>query len=201
MPARETILALPSSPDRIPPAVAIRSTTLISSLGTLRTLGMAEAYFAQLPAEHHAAIRDLIAGVWLPMDLGVAHYAAIEGLKLSSEQARENGRKVAQSVQNAYFATLVRTLGSGVTLWTVLPRLPSFLGRLVDGGACAVYKDGPKDARIEIHGVPIARFGYVRLGWAGMFESSLELIARKVYVRDVSSPRTPSAAAFTIAWV
>jgi len=167
MPARETILALPSPPDRIPPAVAIRSTTLISSLGTLRTLGLAEAYFAQLPAQ----------------------------------QARENGRKVAQSVQNSYFATLVRALGNGVTLWTVLPRLPSFLGRLVDGGACGVYKDGPKDARIEIHGVPIAHFAYVRLGWAGMFESSLELIARKVYVRDVSSPRTLPMAAFTIAWV
>jgi hypothetical protein len=170
-------------------------------LSTLRFLGLADAYFAQLPVEHHAAIRDLITGMWMPMDLGVAHYAAIERLQLSSEQARENGRRVAQSVQNSYFATLVRTLGNGVTIWTVLPRLPSFLERLVDGGACAIYKDGPKDARVEIHGVPIARFGYVRLGWAGMFGSTLELVARKVYVRDVSPARTLPVAAFTIAWV
>jgi hypothetical protein len=201
MPSRETILALPCPADRVPRATAIRSTTLISSLRTLRSLGLADAYFGELPVEHHPAIRDLITGVWLPMELGVAHYAAVERLRLSPEQARETGRRVAQSVQNSYFATLVRTLGSGVTLWSVLPRLPSFLARLVNGGACAVHKEGPKDARIEIHGVPIARFSYVRLGWAGMFESTLELLARRVYVRDVSAPRTLSVATFTIAWV
>ena len=58
MPARETILALPFPAERVPRATAIRSTTLISSLGTLRALGLAEAYFAQLPSGHHAAIRD-----------------------------------------------------------------------------------------------------------------------------------------------
>jgi hypothetical protein len=201
MPTRETILALPCPADRVPRATAIRSTTLISSLGTLRSLGLAEAYFAQLPAEHHPAVRELITGVWVPMDLGLAHYAAVERLQLSAEQARENGRRVAQNVQHSHFATLVRALGSGVTLWTILPRLPSFLARLVNGGACAVYKEGPKDARIDIHGVPIARYAYVRLGWAGMFESTLELLARKVYVRDVSAARTLSVATFTLAWV
>jgi hypothetical protein len=201
LPARETILALSAPSDRIPPATAIRSTTLISSLGALRALNLEAAYFTQLPAEHHAAMNTLIAAQWLPMSLGIAHYAAIERLHLSADQARDNGRRVAQNVQNSHFATLVRTLGNGVTLWSILPRLPSFLARLVNGGACAVYKDGPKDAHIEIHGVPIARFTYVRLGWAGMFESSLELIARKVYVRDVSPPRTASMAAYALSWV
>jgi hypothetical protein len=104
-------------------------------------------------------------------------------------------------VQNSYFATVVRSLGSGVTLWAVLPRLPSFLGRLVQGGACAVYREGPKDARIEVHGVPIVRYRYVRLGWTGMFESTLELVARKVYVRDVSPEPARTVAAFTLSWV
>jgi hypothetical protein len=201
LPSRETILALSAPSDRVPPATAIRSTTLISSLATLRALDLEAPYFARLPAEDHAAMKSLIAAQWLPMSLGIAHYAAVEQLELSADQARDNGRRVAQNVQNSHFATLVRTLGTGVTLWSVLPRLPSFLARLVNGGACAVYKDGPKDARIEIHGVPIARFAYVRLGWAGMFESSLELIARKVYVREVSSPRTTSTAVYTLSWV
>jgi hypothetical protein len=143
-----------------------------------------DAYFAALPPEHAPRPRELVAGQWLPMSVGLAHYAAIERIGLSAQQARENGRRVARSVQNTYLATLIRTLSSGVTLWSVLPRLPSFLSRLVDGGACAVYKNGPKDARIEIHGVPVARFAYVRLGWAGMFESSLELVTRKVYALD-----------------
>jgi hypothetical protein len=115
--------------------------------------------------------------------------------------ARTNGRRVAQAVQNSHFATVVRALGSAVTLWSVLPRVPMFLGRLVQGGACTVLRCGPKDARIELHGIPIAQFAYVRSGWAGMFESTLELLVRKVYAREVWSPERPYVAAFMLAWV
>jgi hypothetical protein len=197
---RETIVPLPAPPDLIVPAKAIRSTTIISSFAALRALRVTDAYFAVLPAEHRPTIVGAVAGQWLPMDVGIAHYAAVESLGLSSEQARDNGRRVAERVQNSYFATLIRPLGAGITPWSVLPRAPSLLARLVDGGACAVYRQGPKEAHIEIHGVPLARFAYVRLGWAGMFEGTLELIAKKVYARDVSTPSPLPVAALSVAW-
>jgi hypothetical protein len=200
MATRETVLPLPSGADRVPVATEIRSTTLISSLNALRGLEVADSYFGLVPREHGEAMRQLVAGVWVPMAIGMTHYEAVERLRLTDDQARENGRRVAQGVQNSHFGTLVRTLGATVTPWTVLPRVHSFVGRLVNGGACAVYREGPKDARVEIHGVPIARFAYVRLGWAGMFEGTLSLLVRKVYVRDQSPPGTRTVAAYSVAW-
>ncbi len=64
-----------------------------------------------------------------------------------------------------------------------------------------MYKRGPKDALVEIHGVPIARFAYVRSGWAGMFESTLELVAQKVYVVDESPGVPQMLARLLITWV
>ena len=202
MPKVETIVALPSGgPERVALATEIRSTTLVSSRNILRTGGVFDAYLGHLSAEHAKALDALVAGTWVPMALGVAHYEAVERLGFSVQHAKDNGRAVAQTVQNSHFATLVRTLGRGVTLWSVLPRLPSFFARLVNGGACAVYKRGPKDALVEIHGVPIARFAYVRSGWAGMFESTLELVAQRVYAVDESPGGTQMLARLLITWV
>lgn len=188
-------------PPEVPPTTAIRSTTLIASLATLRDLQVADAYFAALPRSYHDTMAHLIAGQWTPIDVGMAHYAAVETLGLPQEQARANGRRVAERVQNSYFATLVRALGAGISPLSVLPRLPSFLARLVNGGACAVYRTGRRDARVEIHGVPLVRFAYVRLGWAGMFEGTLELISPRVSVRDASRTVATTVAELEVSWV
>ena len=49
------------------------------------------------------------------------------------------------------------------------------LDRLLFGATVALYRVGPKDARLEIHGACIAEFDYVRAGWAGMIEGGLDL--------------------------
>ena len=69
------------------------------------------------------------------------------------------------------------------------------------GGHGAVYQVGPKDMRVECHGCPLADIAYVRNGWAGMFESTLELLAKKVYVREQPRYRSDTTCAFHIAWV
>ncbi len=119
----ETIVALPGGPERVAVASEIRSTTLVSSRNILRTVRVFDAYQGHLSAEQAAALDTIVPGTWVPMALGVAHYEAVERLGLSAQQAKDNGRGVAQTVQNSHFATLVRTLGRGVTLWSVLPRL------------------------------------------------------------------------------
>lgn len=197
----ELVVPLSYPPGQAKEASAIRSTTLISSLQAVERAGKLADYYRVLPREHAQAMRELIVGQWSPIELGLAHYGTVEQLGFSIIEARDNGKLVAQKVQNGHFALLLRTLGSGVTLWSVLPRLPAFLQRQVQGGACAVYRTGPKDARVEIHGVPISRFPYVRGGWAGMFESTLELLVRKVYARDVTPLKSDGACVLTLSWV
>jgi hypothetical protein len=198
--AGEVVLALPCAEARVPLATHIRGTVLASSLAAIESMGLRDAYFDALPKPRHDAMRSIVVGEWQPMDLGVAHYGAIEALGLSFEQARENGVRVADRVQKSYLATMIRALGFGITPWSILPRTQSILDRLLQRVAAAVLRVGPKDARIEIHGAPIASFQYVRGGWAGMIEGGLDLVTRKTYCRDVSRPNATTVAAFLVSW-
>jgi hypothetical protein len=199
-PRLEPVLALRHPIGRVPVAERIRGTVLASSLSALDALSLTDAYYDALPEEHRKAMRALAVNAWHPMALALVHYGAIESLGLSDEQARANGRLVADRVQKTYLATLVRSLGLGITPWSFLGRFQSVLDRLIENGSGAVYRMGPKDARVEIHGAPIARFAYVRGGWAGMLEGGLELVSRKVYCRDVSLRGTQTLASFVVSW-
>ena len=196
----EALVELPCAPEQVPLATAIRSTALVSSLGALVALGLGDAYFERLAPLHRATMRELVAGNWQPMSLAMAHYEAVEALRLPTADARTNGRRVADNVQNGHFGTMLRVLGSTVSMELVLPRFPLLVGRLVQGGACAVYKTARHEARLELHGIPIAGFDYVRAGWAGMIEGTLGLVSREVRVTDCS-PRYPkTSACFTVWW-
>ncbi len=145
-------------------------------------------------------MQSLVVGEWLPMSLALAHYGAIEELGLPANQARDNGRRVAARVQTTYLATMIKGLGGGMTPWTILARAQSVIDRLLRRATVALFQVGPKDARLEIHGARIAAFGYVRGGWAGMIEGGLDLVARKVYCRDMSPRATASVAVYLITW-
>jgi hypothetical protein len=124
----------------------------------------------------------------------------VEALHIPTADARANGRRVADNVQNGHFGTMLRVLGNAVSMELVLPRFPLLVGRLVRGGACAVYKTAAHEARLELHAIPIAGFDYVRAGWAGMIEGTLALVSREVRVTDCS-PRYPrTSARFCVAW-
>jgi hypothetical protein len=102
MKMRETVFALPTPTDRIPVATAIRSTTIISSMATLRSSGLVDRYFALLPDEYAPVVRGLVAGEWLPMDLGMAHYGAVEGAQASfGAGARERTPRRAERAELA----------------------------------------------------------------------------------------------------
>lgn len=197
----EPLLPLSVAEHAVPEATAVRSTLLRSSLDAIEGLGLRERYFQGLPREFHAQVKEVGVGQWLSMELGMAHYGTIDRLGLSEQQAFANGRIVADRVQNSYFGTVIKVLGTSATPWTAFARLPSFWGRLIQGGGCAVYQLGPKDARIEAHGIPLARYPYFRSGWAGMFASSLELITRKVHCRVDGSAQKPLRIDFLISWV
>ncbi len=189
---------MPYAIDRVLLASKIRGTVLSSSLAVIEAAGLGKAYFAALPRADHAAMQSIVVGAWLPMDLGVSHYRALETLALAPEQARENGRRVADRAQKSYLVTIIKTVGLGTTPWPILARAQSVFDRLLQRASVAVYREGPKDARLEVHGVPIAEFSYVRSGWAGMIEAGIELVARRAYCRDVSPAQTRSVAKYLI---
>ena len=187
----------------IEPATAIRASVIASSRLAIRGLGLDDAYFGLLAPEKHAAIREISGVGWAPIELADAHYAAADGLGLLPHEQREIGRQVAHRLRDSYAGSIIRSLRAIGALGPhpLLSRFPSAWGRLVQGGGARVFELGPKEMRIDCLKTAIARHGYVREGWAGMFEGTLSLVSTAVHVVELPEHRGFERCAYRVSWV
>src|ERR1700691_3436528 len=114
----EIHLPFPAPKGEIPLVTQFRSTWLTSSLRALKARGQLEAYLALLPPEHHNAVLDSVAGIWLPVGVAIAHYEACDGLHISTAEAVAIGREVHSYAQATVFSLAVKlATGAGATPW------------------------------------------------------------------------------------
>jgi hypothetical protein len=200
LPRGEVVLPFPDDPLELAPARNYRSTWVLSSLSALKEFGHYERYLTLLPPQHHQTVLFAVAGLWLPMPVARAHYDACEALGLTHEQQVEMGMSVGKRAQGTILSTAVAMAKvSGVTPWTVLPQYDRLYRRGVDGGACAVFKLGPKEARIEFVGCELFDVAYFRTAFCGVLLNIASLFCTKAYVHDET--RRPRAnAAFKFQW-
>jgi hypothetical protein len=198
----EAVIPFSGPPELTPSVTEVRGTLLSSSLQMMRDRGLHEGYFASLPSKHHEAIETLVPGTWLPIEVAHAHYAAIDTLGLADADILAIGRGVGERIQNGHLGTILRgarNLG-GIDPWTIMGRTDMLWERVFRGGEAAVFKLGPKDARIEFVGIPIAEVHYFRVGMQGILEAALNLSARKVYVRAHHGMRGPESMAYSVSY-
>jgi hypothetical protein len=88
----------------------------------------------------------------------------------------------------------------GVTPWSVLRVLPAVFEREWRGGGMAVYRIGPKDARVEFAGFPCSSITYCRVGMRGLIAAMCELVCAKAYVQEIRKLCTPTTLGYTVAW-
>jgi hypothetical protein len=189
-------------PRTVPPVTGVRTTLLSASLLAIRERGLFETYLRELPREHHEFVHGLVAGAWVPIELGMVHYAALDRIGLTHTDQYEIGVAVGTRLQHSVVGTAMRLVGdAGATPWTALKQVPRLWSRVLDGGAVSVYELGPKDARIEFHRVPLARFAYCRNGWRGMVAGVLTLICRKIFVTEVPEMSDQNRFVMHAAWV
>jgi hypothetical protein len=184
-------------------ATHLRGTVLASSLAILRQRGREQAYFRALPCELHESIHALVAQAWLSMELATAHFCAMDRVFPDPQEQRANGITAAERTQNGYVATVLRSLRAAGADYVpmALERVPSVLERMVRGGNCLVYRTGLKDARIELVGYPFLAPRYCHNAWHGMFDSSLSLISRRIFVRNDLAFATGDRMALNLSWV
>jgi hypothetical protein len=180
----------------------VRSTVLVTSIQALREAGYEAAYTALVAPALREHLFGLGAPAWLPIELADAHYRACDGLGLRNEEIMAIGARLAPA--HASGATIVaqaaRATGM-VTPWTVLAHAPRYWARMYDGAEVTVHEDGPKDARVEVAGQPLARYGYWRVGFAGVLRGLAEALASRAHVKERLSG-TPDApiVSVSIAW-
>jgi hypothetical protein len=186
-----------------PPIVLrrVRSTLLSSALVELRARGLYDRYWGYLDPSARPPMESIIAGVWVPVDLAMAHYEACERLELSPQVAFEIGAGVGKRIHDTIFSVLTRAArGAGVTPWTAIQIYTRLYARTFDGGEVRVYKAGPKDAEIDIQRMPLLRFGYFRQSWLGVHRVGALLFAQQVFIR-LTLHRDPDSVTFKLSWV
>jgi hypothetical protein len=187
--------------DRIPPVTRVRSTLVASSLQALRERNLLDAYASLLPREHHDLVLHSVAGSWLAIDVGLAHYRAMDALGLLPTEIHEIGRAVAVKVQGTFLATLAKLATStGVTPWAPLEQLDRIWARVFIGGMVGVLRRGPKEAHCELLGNPLVDVPYFRIALRGLIGGGLHLFASKAYVTEVSKEPVSQRAVYRLAW-
>jgi hypothetical protein len=185
-----------------PLVTRVRSTLLCSGIAVFRTRGLFDRYVANLAPAPRDALLGAIAGTWLPIDVAMAHFAAVEALGLSPDEAFAIGASSGERIQKSVLQTLVRlAAGAGANPWTVFFTYPRLWERIFDGGGFAIKRLGPKEAELDIRMLPMSRYAYFRHAFAGANYVGLGLFARKVYVNVLAKRSTDTSCAMRVSWV
>jgi hypothetical protein len=186
---------------RPPLATHVRSTLIVSSIQALRGHGLFDAYLARLPATHRDEILSLIAGTWIPIDLGFVHYRTAEQLGLDERTIDEIGGEVGARVNKSSLSLVVKlSKQAGVTPWTALSRAHRLRELSWKGSDVAVWKLGPKDARFDWVGIPYAASPYYVTSLGGFLRGLIQLFSTKAYTKVVREKCSPTAVSYRLSW-
>jgi hypothetical protein len=203
--SEEVIVPLRRPRDQVGLASDVRSTLVLGSIQSLRALGYFDRYTSLLDPASRDTILAVVAGVWLPMPIAMAHYQACDALGLTMEQEIALGHEVGNRIQGSFLGLILRTAkGAGVTPWSVLTELDRLWDRTFKGGGGPLTaKIGPKEARVELIGLPLLTVPYFRHAYRGTFLAGLEPFCNKLYIQEAGPIRTKATAdvTFRLSWV
>ena len=161
-PAEEVFLPLPSAREDVPFVSEFRSTWIVSSLTGLRANGHFDAYLRALRA-HRTELLSCVAGSWLPLHVVRAHYEACQTLGLSEQDVLSMALGEGGDVRRTWHASVIGAAKrEDATPWAVFVNLHKLWLRGANGGACAVYRSGDHQARIEYVGCELFDIPYFR---------------------------------------
>ena len=195
----ETVLAFPQ-PLVVPRQ--IRSTIILGSIESIREAGHYERYIAALAPDARETILSSVVGMWLPIAVGHAHYAACDALGLSTEAEVQLGRGTFGRTKGLLLGTALRlATGAGVTPWTVFPLFQRFWFRAYDGGGIRVVRLGPKEADTDLVSFPLVQSRYYRHAVRGLLGAVVELFCTKAYVKERSGGDPATSLTYRVQWV
>lgn len=200
--SEEEVLPHVAPRERVPLATSVRGTVLLSSLRGLRKHGQIERYMSLLERRHHDDVAALVAPVWLPMDFALAHYDACDRLKLDKATIELIGADAGSfTSQTVLDVVLKLSKTSGVTPWYALSQSNKLVARTWIGSSIALYKVGPKEARLEWVQQPAARYPYFRTAFGAFAGAIMKHLANVMFVREIPKRTTDTEVSYRVSWV
>jgi hypothetical protein len=175
---------------------------VVSALQTVRARGLMDRYLETLPRPAHERILSLVAATWIPVELALDHYRAMDRLRLGDDVIDGIGAEVAERVNKSVLSIAVSlSKRAGATPWTAL----SVSHRINDtnwrGSDIAIYKLGPKEARYDWLGQPCASVPYFVTAFGGFLRGLGSLFSSKIYVRLAPGHCSSKSVSYRLSWV
>jgi hypothetical protein len=197
----EIVVPFAAPPIEIPTVREVKSALVTSSLQAIRQRGLNDAYFEHLDKSAHNAIRGLTASDWIPIDLAMTHYRALQSLVPDETTQIAIGREVADRIFRTVVGTLARLATSaGFTPWTGLAKCGALWDRAFRGGGVSVVRLGPKEAKLDAVKLPLLDIPYFRVAFRGALVANCELLSKRTaFVREVK--HGPQSVTLRASWV
>jgi hypothetical protein len=201
-PASDVLEVVLDFPTRVSPLRNVKSTVLLASIEGVRRAGRFDEYASFVPKEHRAPLFESIAGTWLSVDTAAAHYAACDALRFSALEQAVMGRSTANQVGESMVGTVSRLAQQvGATPLLYFAQFQRLWARAYDGGGIAVYRTGPKDARLELISFSLCTSVHYRNALRGWVEGLGSLFCSRLFLRELPQPHGPQSMALRAQWV
>jgi hypothetical protein len=196
---REWVVPVRQPEDRVRPVTHVRSSAIVTGQSMLRASGRHDAYAAGLAPDARAAVLGVVPGVWVSVELALAHHRAIDGLRLTASEQASLAMGAGERLQGPATSTLLRISREvGMTPWLLMPHGQRIWDRICRGGDMSIERIGPKEAMVRMFGLPLFSSPYFRLGMRCVLQAGLSLWCTRCYVTEVSW--TPTSGTFREAW-
>jgi hypothetical protein len=188
-------------PEHVGPLTAVRGTIFALDWAAFRELGLYDAYAAALPPPQLAAITSVTAGSWVPLELLLGHYRALDGLALDDALVRKVGWSVGERVHGAFLSTLIRLVGKcGVSPWLALEQTYKLWTRSWQGGAVTVHRLGPCCARLTLREVPVCRSHFFCTSFGGAVAAGVAPFGKATQALTLEASRTADSVSYRVTW-
>jgi hypothetical protein len=186
--------------EEVPVATQYRSTMLRSTIAILDQRGLYGRYAEALDPKHRDAVLGSVPGVWLPFELGMAHYEACDRLRLSELEEASIGWETARRFHGPALMTALRLAGAVTSPWFAASLVHRSWGRVWRGSAMAVTKLADNEALVELAGWPPARVDYARVAFRGALRGTIEYFCRRAQLTEVPELRSDLTLGFRVIW-
>lgn len=180
----------------------VRGTLIVASREQMKVLGEYERYLSALSPQANVALVSLIAASWVPVELAVAHFEAIDKLELDTDVIEAATGAVAAKLHGVLLRTVAKAAqATGVTPLSVVRTLGTLWGRTFRGGAVGVKQTAPKEGTVFVVGSPLLSSRYHRTGIRVHIQVAADLFSERAFVREQSYKPAHEELAIRVQWV
>jgi hypothetical protein len=188
-----------------PQVTDLRGSLVVGALRLLKDGEHFERYMAMVPPERRDVVNFSLASSWITSEIAHGFFSSIDNLQLSDSQIAKMGERLGTHILDNLFATLVRSArsaGADTGVWFVMRQCERVWSRVYQGGGCTLIQTGPKDAILEVHGVPFAESRCFRMMHGAFMRGMVQMVARTCIAKPARArePR-PDRYAISLSWV